>query len=113
MELKFKEVDSTYTVETKVNGGAIKIKPFLAIDEISQIVNSCLETENQIERHLLKMVMVARFCTNIELLNGDIDKEEYDLIASLGLESELDYEVTNFYVIDRLIDKCLFIIFSI
>jgi hypothetical protein len=100
MELKFKEVDGLYKESWIEN---IKIKPFLTIEELSDIVNSCLSTDVILDRYWIKAVMVARFCTNIELGTEDITKEEYNLIAELGLISEFETAIDNYYVID----KCL------
>lgn len=100
MELEFREVDATYKESWIEN---VKIKPFLTIEELSDIVNSCLSTDVILDRHWIKTVMIARYCTNLELGKEDITKEEYDLIAELGLVSEFETAIDNYYVID----KCL------
>ena len=52
---------------------------------MDSIVSSCLADDSQISREMIKIVGLARCCTNIELGNGDITTEEYNMLAREGI----------------------------
>lgn len=118
MELKFKEVDdryldydnlfkSFYTKENKDDVKNLKIKPYLEVKEINDILNQCLKTNNQLEREIIKICKLVEYCTNIDLgKNKEINGEEiYNFIYSNRLYEIIEGNVDNFYIIDDLLKK--------
>jgi hypothetical protein len=102
MELKFKEVGKEYSIESN----NIKIRPYLMIEEINDIVNQCLTTNNQVERELIKVCKTIEYCTNIDLGKGDIQGEEvYNMICELGIVENIKIDVNNYYIVDECIEN--------
>lgn len=104
MELKFKEVNDTY----KVIENGIKIKSFLTIEEINDIVNSMLETENEVERYMIKICKTTEYCTNLDLSGFMKDKVMsgegvFNLVAEIGISDTYEETIYNYYIIDKLV----------
>lgn len=102
MKLKFKEVDNTYSVKFE---DGVKIRPYLKIFEINDIVNQCLKTDNQVEREMIKICKCVEYCTNIDLgkdkeINGE---KVYDLIASIEMISCIKKTIQNYNTIEKCI----------
>lgn len=104
MELKFKEVDDTYA-ESEIVG--LKIRSYLKINEINEIVNLMLETDSPVERYMIKVCKATEFCTNIDLSDFISDGNEAngeDIFNFVVEVSDLyDANIYNYYMIDKLI----------
>ena len=76
---------------------------YLTSDELVGIVNELIQHESAVEREIIKVGMVAQ-C----LIDGGMKEYKdcnamYDAIMENGIE--LDMEVSNYYMIDKLVNK--------
>ena len=76
---------------------------YLTSDELMGIVNELIQHESAVEREIIKVGMVAQ-C----LIDGGMKEYKdcnamYDTIMENGIE--LDMEVSNYYMIDKLVNK--------
>ena len=76
---------------------------YLTSDELVGIVNELIQHESAVEREIIKVGMVAQ-C----LIDGGMKEYKdcnamYDVIMENGIE--LDMEVSNYYMIDKLVNK--------
>ena len=76
---------------------------YLTSDELVGIVNELVQHESAVEREIIKVGMVAQ-C----LIDGGMKEYKdcnamYDTIMENGIE--LDMEVSNYYMIDKLVNK--------
>ena len=76
---------------------------YLTSDELVGIVNELVQHESAVEREIIKVGMVAQ-C----LIDGGMKEYKdcnamYDTIMENGIE--LDMEVNNYYMIDKLVNK--------
>ena len=76
---------------------------YLTSDELVGIVNELIQHESAVEREIIKVGMVAQ-C----LIDGGMKEYKdcnamYDTITENGIE--LDMEVSNYYMIDKLVNK--------
>ena len=76
---------------------------YLTSDELVGIVNELIQHESAVEREIIKVGMVAQ-C----LIDGGMKEYKdcnamYDAIMENGIE--LDMEVSNYYMIDKLVIK--------
>ena len=76
---------------------------YLTSDELVGIVNELIQHESAVEREIIKVGMVAQ-C----LIDGGMKEYKdcnamYDTIMENGIE--LDMEVSNYYMIDKLVNK--------
>ena len=101
MELKFREVDGTFSVELDKE---IKIKPFLTWSEFGAIYESVSAQENSFMRNYAKVVEFAKVVTNIDF-DGMESQEIYDICAELGLSYTFKLEIEEFDELDRMIEK--------
>lgn len=109
MELKFKEFDENINKEYVSNIDGLKIKPYLTIEEINDIVNQMLDTESQVDRYMIYICKLVEYCTNIDIDKSDDNSingaEVYDMIVKNGLLSSIEENIENAYVIYDIIDK--------
>ena len=75
---------------------------YLTSDELVGIVNELVQHESAVEREIIKVGMVAQ-C----LIDGMNEYKDcnamYDVIMENGID--LDMEVNNYYMIDKLVNK--------
>ena len=75
---------------------------YLTSDELVGIVNELVQHESAVEREIIKVGMVAQ-C----LIDGMDEYKDcnamYDAIMESGID--LDMEVNNYYMIDKLVNK--------
>jgi len=106
--IKLKEIES----ESKYIdfNNAIKVKTFLTIEEINEIVNRMISEEDPIKRMVIYYSSLVEFCTNIDLEQfkdeNDFVKadEVYDCLAENQLLS-LDFYIDNVSHIDDIMSK--------
>lgn len=75
---------------------------YLTSDELVGIVNELVQHESAVEREIIKVGMVAQ-CLIEEMDEYKDCNAMYDAIMENGID--LDFEVNNYYMIDRLVDK--------
>ena len=106
--IKLKEIES----ESKYIdfNNVIKVKTFLTIEEINEIVNRMISEEDPIKRMVIYYSSLVEFCTNIDLEqfkdeNGFVKADEvYDCLAENQLLS-LDFYIDNIGHIDDIMEK--------
>ena len=106
--IKLKEIES----ESKYIdfNDVIKVKTFLTIEEINEIVNRMISEEDPIKRMVIYYSSLVEFCTNIDLEQfkdeNDFVKadEVYDCLAENQLLN-LEFEIDNVDHIDRIMAK--------
>lgn len=98
-EIRLVEVDATCGAELK---DGIKLKTFYTIAEMTAIINDMKEKDDAINRLFSKVVLTARFNTNIDW-NDFTDNEIFDTCAELGLIDEFVFEIPMYNEFDDII----------
>lgn len=73
-----KEIKFPNTKKVEVNGIEFNVKPFLSYTDMMTIVSQAKEIDNVIDRKYLVDVLLARFCTDIAIL--DTEEVAYELV---------------------------------
>jgi hypothetical protein len=106
--IKLKEIESESKYIDFNND--IKVKTFLTIEEINEIVNRMISEEDPIKRMVIYYSSLVEFCTNIDLEQfkdeNDFVKadEVYDCLAENQLLS-LDFYIDNVSHIKEIMSK--------
>lgn len=86
----------------KVEYNGIKITPYYTFEQECAILNDMKTKQSAIERKASKVVLTAKFCTDLEL-DGLDDIAIYNLCAEKGLIYEFESEVDGYLDFDKLI----------
>ena len=93
------EVNETYGTELK---DEIKLKTFYTIAELTAIINDMKSKEEALDRLFSKVVLTARFNTNIDWTDFT-DNEIFDTCAELDLIDNFGFEIPMFRELDNII----------
>ena len=79
----------------------VRVKQYLSPAEIELIVTNLLVEQDLFKRELLKKYYVLKYCTDIEI----DEKFDIELAVESGLYDSIEFEITNLYEIECMINK--------
>lgn len=79
-------------------------KKYLTIEELANIVDQMIEQSKSYNREIIKISLVSQYCTDGDFTDKS-DVETYNIVAEDGILDGYDMEISNYYMIDKMVKE--------
>ena len=80
------------------------VRNYLTSDELIAIVDTLVGIDNCAERHIVKIATVLQCVCDLSNIKWENCNDLYDEYVK-QTDFDLDYDINNFYTIDKIVDK--------